>query len=243
MLNSRDINLLRSDVKANCEIWLKLCKQSGLNVLITGTVRDDEYQLYCYNNGFSKGKIPTFHSVKAGLAFDFCRNIKGQEYSDLSFFKKAADIAKTIGFTWGGDWTSFVDRPHLQWDQHGKYTSSMILKGQYPPAMPLYKIKGDDDVTKEEVQKMIDSAVASLKAELNASILQTQKNLPAYFEQMLKEHNSELNSVDVPAEWSKEAWNALKEARLMDGARPLADITRQEVAVIIYRLKTMYGLW
>jgi peptidoglycan L-alanyl-D-glutamate endopeptidase CwlK len=26
----------------------------------------------------------------------------------------AADIAKKMGFTWGGDWISFRDTPHLE---------------------------------------------------------------------------------------------------------------------------------
>lgn len=44
MLNSRDIDLLRSDVAANCRIWLERCRAAGLNILITNTVRDREYQ-------------------------------------------------------------------------------------------------------------------------------------------------------------------------------------------------------
>lgn len=139
MLNSRNIDDLRSDVAANCKLWQQLCKQAGLAVLVTGTVRDEEYQMYCYNNGTSKAKVPSFHSVKAGLAFDFCKNVKGHEFDDLAFFSKAAAIAKQMGFEWGGDWKSFPDRPHLQWSAGGTYTSAMVRAGKYPPAMPLYR--------------------------------------------------------------------------------------------------------
>lgn len=139
MLNSRNIDDLRSDVAANCKLWQQLCKQAGLAVLVTGTVRDEEYQMYCYNNGTSMAKVPSFHSVKAGLAFDFCKNVKGHEFDDLAFFSKAAAIAKEMGFEWGGDWKSFPDRPHLQWSAGGTYTSAMIRAGKYPPAMPLYR--------------------------------------------------------------------------------------------------------
>ena len=139
MLNSRNIDDLRPDVAANCRVWMELCKKAGLPVLVTGTVRDEEYQLYCYNNGTSKAKVPSFHSVDAGLAFDFCKNIKGHEYDDLAFFDAAAAIAKEMGFDWGGDWTSFPDRPHLQWSARGAYTSAMVRAGHYPPAMPLYR--------------------------------------------------------------------------------------------------------
>ena len=38
----------------------------------------------------------------------------------------------------GADWKSFPDKPYIQWDAKGKYTSSMILAKKYPPAMPKY---------------------------------------------------------------------------------------------------------
>ena len=149
MLNSREIDALRSDVAANCRAWLERCQAAGLPVLITGTVRDKEYQEYCYRIGTSKATTPSFHAQGVGLAFDFCRNVKGGEYSDLKFFEQAAALAKEMGFSWGGDWTSFVDRPHIQWDQGGKYTSSMILSGRYPPKMPLW-----EEREKEEEEEM-----------------------------------------------------------------------------------------
>lgn len=144
MLNSRDISLLRSDVAANCYKLLELCESQGLKVLVTDTVRDKAYQEYCYKKGTAKTKTPTFHSVAAGLAFDICQNIKGYEYSDTNFFKTVAVIAKEMGFTWGGDWTTFKDMPHFQWDYGGKYSGADILAGRLPPDMPLYgEVKSD----------------------------------------------------------------------------------------------------
>ena len=154
MLNSRDINLLRPDVAANCRKWLERCKEAGLNVLITNTVRDKEYQEYLYAQGRTRpgsivtnGRTPTFHADTAGLSFDFCKNVKGQEYDDVKFFLKAAAIAKEMGFSWGGDWKSFPDMPHIQWDNQGAWTSSMILAGKLPIEMPLW---GANNNEKEE---------------------------------------------------------------------------------------------
>ena len=154
MLNSRDINDLRSDVAANCRVWMQLCRDAGLSVCITGTVRDRAYQEYCYRNGTSKGRVPTFHAQGVGLAFDFCKNVKGQEYSDPAFFQRAGELGERVGFEWGGRWKSFPDRPHLQWSGGGKYTSSMILAGRYPPAMPLYKEK-ETAMTTEEAKSTL----------------------------------------------------------------------------------------
>ena len=89
MLHSRDVALLRSDVAANCRVWQERCREAGLNVLVTSTVRDQAYQEYLYQQGrtrpgaiITNGRVPTFHSDKVGLAWDFCKNVKGQEYSD-----------------------------------------------------------------------------------------------------------------------------------------------------------------
>ena len=119
MLNSRDIDRLRPDVAANCRAWLELCRAAGLLVLVTGTVRDEEYQQYFFENGTAATPVPSFHGEQAGLAFDFCQNIKGQEYSDSTFFQRAGELGEQVGFEWGGRWKSFPDRPHLQWSDGG----------------------------------------------------------------------------------------------------------------------------
>lgn len=73
MFHSRDLKYLRSDVRANCEAFLTECKAAGLNVLVTETVRDEEYQRSLVAQGYAAktATVPTFHSVKAGLAFEY----------------------------------------------------------------------------------------------------------------------------------------------------------------------------
>ena len=173
MLNSRDIDKLRPDVAANCRKWLDLCKANGLNVLVTQTVRDREYQESLYAQGRTKpgsivtnSKVPTFHADTVGLAFDFCKNVKGHEYDDNAFFHKAAALAKGMGFSWGGDWKSFVDMPHIQWDNHGAWSSSMILAGNYPIEMPLWGEKKEETEmrynTVEECPKWAQETIRKL---------------------------------------------------------------------------------
>ena len=171
MLDSRDISLLRPDVAANCRIWQERCRAAGLNVLVTNTVRDKEYQEYLYAQGRTRpgnivtnGRTPTFHSDKAGLAWDFCKNVRGQEYNDPDFFRRAAGIAKEMGFSWGGDWRSFPDSPHIQWDNHGHWTSSMILAGKLPPDMPQYQ--KEDDMNQDKFNQMFKTAVEAYRKEL-----------------------------------------------------------------------------
>lgn len=182
MLSSRDIDRLRPDVAANCRKWLELCGDAGLSVLIVSTVRDREYQEYLYAQGRTRpgdivtnGKIPTFHADTAGLAFDFCKNVRGHEYDDNAFFAKAAAIAKGMGFSWGGDWKTFPDMPHIQWDNHGAWTSAMIRSGKLPPEMPLYGAKQEEEENKvryntvaecpdwaqKTIQKLVDKGYLS----------------------------------------------------------------------------------
>lgn len=171
MLSSRDISLLRPDVAVNCRAWMTRCREAGLSVLVTSTVRDIEYQAWLYEQGRSRpsgivtnGKRPTFHWDKAGLAFDFCKNVKGHEYDDAAFFRKAAAIAKEMGFTWGGDWKSFPDMPHIQWDGNGRYTNGMILAGQFPPLMPRYE---EDDM---DVEKLTQAQLIRLAERMQAAL-------------------------------------------------------------------------
>lgn len=161
MLNSRDIAKLRDDVEKNCCIFIELCKAQGLPVTVTSTVRDLEYQASLYEQGRTKPgsivtnqKTPSFHWDRAALAFDICKNVKGHEYDDADFFKKCGAIGKKMGFSWGGDWKDFVDTPHFQWDQNGKYTASMVRAGKLPPSMPLYQ-QEVKDVTKDEAKEII----------------------------------------------------------------------------------------
>lgn len=181
MLCSRDISRLRADVAANCRLFVEECKKQGLPVLVTETVRDLEYQASLYAQGRTKPgsivtnqKTPSFHSDKAGLAFDICKNVKGHEYDDLAFFNRCGDIGKKIGFSWGGDWISLQDKPHFQWDEHGKYTGSMIRAGKRPATMPLYQNQVKKEaakVTKDEAKSIIktkaglsDSTIAFIDA-------------------------------------------------------------------------------
>jgi len=156
MINSRSLDDLRPDVRANAEAWLAECRAQGLDVLVTQTLRDDEYQAALYAQGRTKpgqivtnSKVTTFHG--AGLALDVCQNIKGQEYSDPAFFANVAILAKHMGFSWGGDWKSFPDRPHFQWDAGGKWSGSLLRAKILPPMMPLY----NPGTPKEKEKEMV----------------------------------------------------------------------------------------
>ena len=228
MKNSRDLADLRADVRANVETLLELCRDQGLDMLITQTLRDDEYQAYLYEQGrtrpgaiITNAKRTSFHG--AGLAVDFARNVKGHEYDDLSFFINVATIAKGIGFSWGGDWRSFVDRPHLQWDDHGRYTTAMLRAGKACPQMPDW----------EEEHMDINKLIAEMTPE------QAYKIRAKADEHAMKQ--------PLPTSW--DAAGELGEAKALDitdGSNPMIATPRYQTAIMVKRavkavLKTLKG--
>lgn len=216
MVNSRQLSDLRADVEANCRIFLRLCEAEGLRVLVTQTLRDDEYQASLYAKGrtapgsiVTNSKTTTFHG--AGLAFDICQNVKGKEYSDAGFFTRCGAIAKRVGFSWGGDWASFPDRPHIQWDAGGQYSGSMIRAGRLPGTMPAYERSGEM-ITIDDINSMDETTVLALAAKLQ-NVLGQQ---------------AQTGSV------GDELQEAVA-AGITDGSRPKAWCTRAQAAVMIKR--------
>ena len=161
MRHSRSISDLRADVAENCRALLRLAEREGLSVLVTETVRDAEYQRMLAEKGYAaKGAVtPSFHAEHAGLAFDICKNEAGHEYDDPAFFIRVGEIGKMLGFSWGGDWGSFPDRPHFQWDAGATYTSAMIRAKRYPPPMPRYE---EEEMTQQQFDAMMENYLKRL---------------------------------------------------------------------------------
>jgi peptidoglycan LD-endopeptidase CwlK len=128
LINSRNINDLHPTLKRGAIELLKRLENLGLKPLITATFRDVEYQNSLYAKGrTASGSIVTnarggesIHNYR--LAFDLCKNVKGQEFSDLSFFNTAGEIWQDMGGEWGGNWLTFQDKPHFE------FTNKLTLK-------------------------------------------------------------------------------------------------------------------
>ena len=134
----RDITKLHPELQTIVNNLTDKCKAIGLPILITETFRTKAEQDALYEQGRTKpGNIVT--NVKYpnsahcwGIAFDFCKNIKGQEYNDSDgFFKKVGEIGESLGLEWGGRWTSFVDKPHLQMKKYMPGNSTGTLVNTY----------------------------------------------------------------------------------------------------------------
>ncbi|WP_352399367.1 M15 family metallopeptidase [Anaerotignum sp.] len=113
----RDIKELSPLAQIACNLFLDECKKAGLNVCITETYRPQNRQNWLYEQGRTRaGNIVTWtkNSRHTGrMAWDICKNVRGQEYSDSAFFNKCGEIAKGLGITWGGTWST-PDKPHFE---------------------------------------------------------------------------------------------------------------------------------
>ena len=161
MRHSRDIDDLRADVAANCRSLIALAEREGLHALVTETVRDSEYQKMLAKKGYAAaGAVtPSFHADHAGLAFDICKNEKDHAYDDPAFFARMGELGKKVGFSWGGDWRSFPDRPHFQWDAGGTYTGAMVRARRYPPPMPRFE---EEEMTQQEFNERMEAYLKAL---------------------------------------------------------------------------------
>ena len=78
-----------------------------------------ERQMQLYNDGFTTLKDGSKHNKFPSHAFDFIP-YPFTDWHDKGRFMEVANVLKELArdikadITWGGDWKSFVDLPHIQ---------------------------------------------------------------------------------------------------------------------------------
>jgi len=134
----RGIEKLHPKVREKAEKLNQLCKEKNLNVLITETWRSKDEQDTLYAKGrTAPGSIVTNCMFPQsahcwGVAFDFCRNVKGSEYiNEDGFFNIVGQLGKSIGLFWGGDFKNFLDMPHFEDPEFMKNNSTNTLEKKW----------------------------------------------------------------------------------------------------------------
>ena len=129
----RDISELAPNAQKACRLFLEKCEENGLKVRITETYRSQKRQNWLYAQGRTrKGNVVTWtknsrHTSRR--AWDICKDVKGQEYSDSGFFKACGQIAKELNITWGGTWKQ-ADTPHFEIDTDWKESEDKPMTQQ-----------------------------------------------------------------------------------------------------------------
>ena len=111
----RDINELSTLAQTACKLFLATCKARGINIFITETYRSQDRQDYLYTQGRTReGNVVTWTKSSrhtSRRAWDIACN--GNKLYDTAMLKKAGEVAKDLGITWGGTWST-PDMPHFE---------------------------------------------------------------------------------------------------------------------------------
>ncbi len=125
-LNEQRLSQLHPILAIRGRCMIELCAHEGIAILVTQGLRTWEEQDALYAKGRTVpplGKIVTkakggysYHNF--GLAFDIVvLDAVGKADWDTEhpFWQRAAQLGKSVGLEWGGDWKSFKDVPHFQY--------------------------------------------------------------------------------------------------------------------------------
>jgi LysM repeat protein len=133
-LNEERLRQLHPIVATRGRSMVDLAAQLGLGLLVTQGLRTWEEQDQLYAKGRTKAPIgrqfivtnarggQSWHNF--GLAFDIVvLDALGKTDWDTSHpgWARAAELGKSVGLEWGGDWKGFKDMPHFQ------YTGGLTL--------------------------------------------------------------------------------------------------------------------
>ena len=143
MTTCRDVNELTPAAQNACRLFLKKCKEAGLNIFLTETYRSQARQNQLYAQGRTEpGKIVTWtlnsrHTSRR--AWDIA--VIGKDLYDMTVIRKAGAIGQSLGITWGGEWST-PDYVHFE-----------IMEDWTAP-------EEVEEVTQAEFNKMMDNYLA-----------------------------------------------------------------------------------
>ena len=141
---------VHQEVRKLAEELIRRCWKENVFIVFTDGLRTFEDQAVIYGKGrssyiynrkqYGNPKVKKVSNAKPGnsfhnygLALDFVTcdgHGKNIDWIIGPKWRRAVAIAKELGFTWGGDWSSFRDYPHIQFD--GGLSISQIQKGKFP---------------------------------------------------------------------------------------------------------------
>lgn len=171
--------LIHPDLVKKMKKLKKKCKKKGIFINYSEGFRTVDEQNELYAQGRTKpGHIVTNARGSSyssqhqwGIAVDFYLNMDvdgdGDKKDDAfnnstELFNKVGRIAKGLGLSWGGDWVSIKDNPHLYLPDWGSTT------------VTLKKIYGNPDVF---MNKVFGGKIEQMSVKLGTTDIKTLQNL------------------------------------------------------------------
>ena len=124
MINSRSFDHLDPEAREVCLQHVLICRDAGIEIIVTSTWRDHEAQAALYAIGRTVHKERrTVTKAKAGqswhqykCAWDVVPIVGGKCVWDAKdpLWREVVKLGKECGAEAGADWQSFPDLPHFQ---------------------------------------------------------------------------------------------------------------------------------
>lgn len=117
--SAQRIAKLHPKMRAVAAQLLTRAEMQGIKLRVTSTLRTYAEQTELYAQGRTKpgGKVTNAKAGESwhnfGLAMDVVA-IKDGKADWEGPWERIAEIGKSLGLEWGGDWQSFKDKPHFQ---------------------------------------------------------------------------------------------------------------------------------
>ena len=121
VVSDRRIQSLHPAIKSKVkEFIIRAEKELGIKLRVVSAFRNFAEQAKLYEKGrVTKGNIVT--NAKAGesmhnygLAIDVVEIKNGKAIWENPRWDAIANLGKSIGFNWGGDWRTIKDKPHFE---------------------------------------------------------------------------------------------------------------------------------
>jgi len=132
-VSDRRINTLHPILREDARAFINEAAKQGIKLRVTSALRTFEEQQAIYNQGrTTPGRIvsnarpgTSYHNY--GLAIDVVEIKDGKALWENPRWDLIGEIGKSFGFSWGGDFRSFKDRPHFE-KPFGLSVSELLAK-------------------------------------------------------------------------------------------------------------------
>jgi peptidoglycan LD-endopeptidase CwlK len=234
-------------VAAKAREWYDLCWAEGIRVYVVCGYRSKDQQAVEYGKGRSQATLNAlgYSHIKAQpnavkvtnakpgtsmhqyrLALDYCLldDKCNAIWTVNADWKRAATIAKKLGFFWGAEFKSLYDPPHLE--MTFGLTVKDLMAGKTPPT----KLQEEDDELSAEEKKELTALRSEIKA-LSDAVAGLVNSKDVLKEQSLKQA-VEINEMSAilleltntsPPVWSQEALQAFACTPSVLNGKPVID--------------------
>lgn len=108
------LSLLLPSFRVRVEEMLAAMKKRGFEPLVWETLRTPERAEMLSKEGKSKNGARSMHVSADGFSAAVDVICAKRKWEHPEFFKALGEEARKLGLSWGGDWATFKDLPHVQ---------------------------------------------------------------------------------------------------------------------------------